>query len=80
MNEREGGPAFPTIESVDRFNEDSGKYEPVFVPQGGMTLRAYIASKNMAAMHSTGTWPSEGDLPELARRAVVAADALIGAL
>lgn len=47
----------------------------------GLTTRAYMATEMMGAMLANGPYAADVlDMPEMARRAVLAADALIAAL
>ena len=41
MKKDKGGPAFPGFVFHDQFNEDHGKYEPIILAVGGMTLRQW---------------------------------------
>lgn len=48
MSERDGGPAFPCHEGIDRYDDERGRYVTHFLPTGGMALRDYFAAKALA--------------------------------
>lgn len=58
-------PAFPTNPTDDVF---------------GMDIRTYLAAKAMQGIVVSDTWITESDCPEIARRSVLLADALIAEL
>lgn len=45
----DGGAAFPSLERVEKYDDDNGRYVEHFAPVGGMSLRDYFAAKSMAA-------------------------------
>lgn len=47
--EKDGGPAFPSIETDDAYNDDREMYGRTY-SFGGMTLRDYFAAKAMNAL------------------------------
>ena len=45
-----GGPAFPTFETLETYDNDAGKYREVVQPCGGMSLRDYFAAKALVGL------------------------------
>lgn len=41
----DGGAAFPSLERVEKYDDDNGRYVEHFAPVGGMKLRDYFAAK-----------------------------------
>lgn len=73
-------PAFPCEVSVPKIieGENFGSYLTEF---SGLTKRELITAMAMHGIIACGNgWPSDRDAPEVARRALVHADALIAAL
>lgn len=71
-----GGPAFPRP-----FSKDETYADERIEAQDGMTLRDYFAAKAMQGLNSSNgpTWFADSDVPEMARRAYLMADAMIKA-
>ena len=51
---KNGGPAFPVLETFQQFDEDKGRYVDVRLPAGGMTLRDYFAAKAINGLLASG--------------------------
>lgn len=73
----DGGAAFPRLEEVEKFDEDAWRYKTDLLPMDGMSLRDYFAAKAMQGMCSGEIWPYVQDLPEIASRAYLLADAML---
>jgi hypothetical protein len=60
-------------------SENAGRAAFASAVSEGLSKREYFAGRAMAAMCSQG-WPNDADAPEIARRSVVQADALLAEL
>lgn len=50
-DEREtGGPAFPTFQAVQSWDDDKGKYRERIEPMGGMELRDWFAGQALIGL------------------------------
>lgn len=80
IDERDGGPAFPSAQPESVFVEELGRYDDrLGPPQGGMSLRDYFAAKAMSGMCAIAPWPRLDDAVEMSKRAYVFADAMLEA-
>lgn len=73
-------PAFPSLQTFERFNDDLGKYEDYTLPAGGVTKREYFAGLAMQALVSTYTISRDEVTIGTAETAVRYADALLAEL
>lgn len=72
-----GGSAFPEI-TTDVANDGNGNIYGQVYSYGGMTLRDYFAGQALNGIcNSCNCLPSDKDMPEIARRAYISADAML---
>jgi hypothetical protein len=73
-------PAFPGLQTFERFNDERGAYEEYTLPAGGLTKRQYFAAVAMQGLTANSV-PGQHHMPaNLAQEAVQYADALIAEL
>lgn len=76
-----GGPAFPSLETFAKFDEDKGRYVDFIEPSGGMTLRDYFAAQALpsalAEFYTAGE--AFSDFDDMAQHIYGMADAMIRA-
>lgn len=73
---KDGGSAFPEIETDEQYSHERNGYVSRTYSYGGMTLRDYFAAKCMADVLSHFSWKAE-DIEKAAGFAYKLADAMI---
>lgn len=73
-------PAFPVMETFEKFDDDLGKYVEYQLPSGGLTKREYFAAKAMQGILRIRDRHIENNMKDDALLAVDYADSLLSAL
>ena len=78
-------PAFPGLQTFEKFNDERGSYEEYTLPAGGLTVRQYFAAMAMQGLLTADNftfneYAAGRNYLDIVQQAVMSADALIAEL
>lgn len=50
VSDQDGGPAFPTHQELERYDDERGRWQTYYLPLGGMSMRDYFAGQALAGL------------------------------
>jgi len=78
VSDKDGGPAFPSLEIYEGYNRDRDRYEVQSDSATGMSLRDYFAAQALSGWFSgTSNLPNDANLGLYAESFYKMADAMI---